>query len=58
MVGKGIPATRITGKGYGKTKPLVMCEGGNECSEAEHALNRRTEFKVTRVRTDMAAATK
>lgn len=58
VISKGIPAARITGKGYGKTKPLVMCEGGSECSEAEHALNRRTEFRVTRVRTDMAAATK
>lgn len=41
---------RITAKGYGETKPLstCSCEGGTEnpCTEADHQLNRRSEFIV------------
>jgi outer membrane protein OmpA-like peptidoglycan-associated protein len=51
IVSKGIPAYRITGKGYGETQMFINCpcEGSvtSNCTEAEHQLNRRTEFKVT-----------
>jgi outer membrane protein OmpA-like peptidoglycan-associated protein/tetratricopeptide (TPR) repeat protein len=51
IVSKGIPSYRITGKGYGETQLIenCPCEGAviSTCSEAEHQLNRRTEFKVT-----------
>lgn len=48
---KGILPFRISGKGYGETQLFndCKCEGNvvSECSEEEHQLNRRTEFKVT-----------
>jgi outer membrane protein OmpA-like peptidoglycan-associated protein len=41
---------RITGKGYGESTPIndCRCEGEvkSSCSEQEHQLNRRTEFKI------------
>jgi outer membrane protein OmpA-like peptidoglycan-associated protein len=41
---------RIYGKGYGESRLLndCACEGNvkSDCSEEEHSLNRRTEFKV------------
>lgn len=48
IIKKGkIPANRITAKGYGETKLLNKCDDGISCSEAEHAINRRTEIKIT-----------
>lgn len=47
---------RIYGKGYGETKLLndCACEGRvkSDCSEEEHAENRRTEFRVISVGKD------
>ena len=40
---------RIKAKGYGETKLLNRCKNGVNCSEAEHQLNRRTEFKITKM---------
>jgi len=40
---------RIKAKGYGETKLLNRCKNGVNCSEAEHQLNRRTEFKITKL---------
>ncbi|HOV11180.1 MAG TPA: carboxypeptidase regulatory-like domain-containing protein [Bacteroidales bacterium] len=51
IVSKGIDRSRITGMGYGEYKLLTNCpcEGTaeSECSEEEHQLNRRTEFRIT-----------
>ena len=48
IVKKGrIPSNRITAKGYGETKLLNKCDDGVACSEAEHAINRRTEIRIT-----------
>lgn len=47
IVTKGVEKKRITAKGYGETKLLNNCKDGVKCSEAEHQLNRRTEFTVT-----------
>jgi len=48
IVASGIPASRIIAKGYGKSKLLNHCDCASSviCSEADHQLNRRTEFKV------------
>jgi flagellar motor protein MotB len=42
----GITKDRISGKGYGESNILNKCLDGVECSEEEHAKNRRTEFKI------------
>jgi outer membrane protein OmpA-like peptidoglycan-associated protein len=48
--GKIVNPERITGKGYGESKLInkCECEGAKvvPCTEEEHQLNRRTEFKV------------
>jgi outer membrane protein OmpA-like peptidoglycan-associated protein len=46
IVSQGIDRSRITGKGYGETVLLNKCADGVYCTEAEHAINRRTEMKV------------
>lgn len=52
IVSKGIPKSRITGKGYGESKLVngCACEGKVEstCSEEEHQANRRTEFRIVK----------
>lgn len=47
IIDKGIDKTRIVAKGFGETIHLNDCKNGVECSDEEHQLNRRTEFKVT-----------
>lgn len=49
IISKGIKASRLTFKGYGETVLRNTCSDGVECSEVDHQLNRRTEFKVTGV---------
>lgn len=46
IVKNGIDAKRIVAKGYGEKQLLNRCTNGVECSEEEHQLNRRTEFKI------------
>ncbi|MEI7420848.1 MAG: OmpA family protein [Prolixibacteraceae bacterium] len=46
LYSKGISRNRIVGKGYGETMLINKCADGVPCSEAEHQLNRRTEFKI------------
>ena len=48
IVSKGIDATRISGKGYGETQLKNKCANGVKCSDAEHQINRRTEFKIVK----------
>lgn len=43
-ISKGIAKERITGKGFGETQPKVNC--GDNCTEEQHAINRRTEFLI------------
>jgi peptidoglycan-associated lipoprotein len=47
IVSKGVTADRILAKGYGEKQLLNKCTNGVECTEEEHQLNRRTEFKIT-----------
>ena len=46
---KGIAKERLAGRGYGNTRPLNHCVPGVQCSEEEHAVNRRTEYTVTAI---------
>jgi peptidoglycan-associated lipoprotein len=46
LVNKGIDRNRIQAVGYGETKILNQCVPNVECTEEEHRLNRRTEFKI------------
>ncbi|MEJ8758493.1 OmpA family protein [Pontibacter sp. H259] len=46
LVSKGIDRTRLTAKGYGKTRLVNKCGDNVECSEEEHQQNRRTEFRI------------
>ncbi|MDQ3048507.1 MAG: OmpA family protein [Bacteroidota bacterium] len=48
MLTRGVAKDRISGKGYGETRILNRCKDGVECTEDEHAKNRRTEFKIQR----------
>ncbi len=49
IVAHGIASKRITGVGFGETRLLNKCADGVECSDEEHAKNRRTEFKITKI---------
>jgi len=46
MLSKGIVSNRIVAKGYGETRILNRCKDGVDCSDEEHAINRRIEVKV------------
>ncbi len=46
MVAKGINKTRLKAIGYGETKLLNKCANNIECTDDEHKINRRTEFKI------------
>lgn len=49
LAGKGIAQSRMTSKGYGETKPIALNELPNGKDNPDgRALNRRTEFKVTK----------
>lgn len=44
VISKGISKERISGKGYGESEPKINC--GENCTDEQHAINRRTEFVV------------
>jgi len=46
IISKGIAASRISGKGMGELEPKVDC--GKDCTEEQHALNRRSEFLIVK----------
>ena len=50
LVKKGISPMRLIAKGYGESELINQCADGVSCSEAEHQLNRRTEFKIMSVK--------
>ncbi|AYN04514.1 OmpA family protein [Flavobacterium sp. 140616W15] len=47
LVQNGISSSRLTGKGYGETQLVNGCSDGVPCTEAEHQMNRRSEFIIT-----------
>lgn len=46
LVSKGIKENRIEAVGYGERNILNDCINGIDCTDEEHRLNRRTEFKI------------
>ena len=46
LVDRGIDPKRIIAKGYGESRLLNHCKDNVECTEEEHRVNRRTEFKI------------
>lgn len=46
VISKGIAKARITGKGFGESEPKVSC--GENCTEEQHAQNRRSEFLIVK----------
>ena len=50
LISQGIDPSRLTWRGYGKTVLVNECDGTVWCSEEDHQKNRRTEFKVTKIR--------
>jgi outer membrane protein OmpA-like peptidoglycan-associated protein/tetratricopeptide (TPR) repeat protein len=46
IISKGISANNISGKGYGESEPVVNC--GENCTEEQHAENRRSEFLIVK----------
>jgi len=49
ILDRGINPDRISGKGYGETQLINECADGVPCTEAQHALNRRTEFVIVKM---------
>ena len=45
IISKGIDASRISGKGFGKSELKVQCD---LCTEEQHAQNRRSEFLIVK----------
>jgi len=51
LVAKGIPRNRLRYKGFGESQLVNRCRDGVEdCTEAEHQQNRRTEFRVLSIK--------
>ena len=48
LISKGINKERLNSKGFGEKNILNRCKNNVECSELEHELNRRTEFKFSK----------
>lgn len=46
LISNGIAKNRLYGKGYGESQLLNECSDKIKCSEEQHAINRRTEFKL------------
>jgi outer membrane protein OmpA-like peptidoglycan-associated protein/tetratricopeptide (TPR) repeat protein len=46
IISKGIAANRISAKGMGELEPKVDC--GKDCTEEQHAENRRSEFLIVK----------
>jgi peptidoglycan-associated lipoprotein len=46
LMNEGIGANRLKTVGYGEKVLLNQCKNGVKCSDDEHRLNRRTEFKI------------
>ena len=46
LIAKGIGAKRLVAVGYGEERLKNKCSDGVSCSDAEHAANRRVEFRV------------
>jgi outer membrane protein OmpA-like peptidoglycan-associated protein/tetratricopeptide (TPR) repeat protein len=50
LISRGIEPERVQANGYGESLPINNCTDGVNCTEAEHQMNRRTEFKVLTIK--------
>lgn len=50
LIRAGVSPDRLVAKGYGEGVLTNKCKDGVTCSEEEHQANRRTEFKVVKVK--------
>lgn len=50
LITKGINPSQIYAKGFGESRLLNKCTDNVKCSESEHAVNRRTTFRVVNQR--------
>ncbi|WP_281322359.1 OmpA family protein [Flavobacterium aestivum] len=48
LIKNGIDRKRLTAKGYGESQLLNKCADGVKCTEAEHQVNRRSEFIIVK----------
>lgn len=48
LVSNGISRNRLVARGYGESRLKNNCRNGVECSEDDHYVNRRTEFRILR----------
>jgi outer membrane protein OmpA-like peptidoglycan-associated protein len=46
LIEKGLERDRLVPRGYGETLNTNQCKNNIPCSEQEHQMNRRTEFRV------------
>ncbi|MRX64630.1 OmpA family protein [Maribacter luteus] len=46
LITKGINSSLLVANGYGENKVKNRCREGVSCTEREHAVNRRTEFRL------------
>lgn len=46
LTNNGINSNKIIAKGYGETQIINHCVNGKKCSDEEHRVNRRTEFRI------------
>lgn len=46
LVSRGINRQRLITRGFGESQLKNRCTDGVDCSEAEHAINRRVKFRV------------
>lgn len=44
VISKGIEESKISGEGFGESKPVINC--GENCSDEEYQKNRRSEFII------------
>ncbi|MCP4439201.1 MAG: OmpA family protein [Aureispira sp.] len=50
LIENGVEEDRVSYKGFGETKLVNGCSDGVPCTDDEHRMNRRTEFKVKKRR--------
>tara|TARA_R110000868_G_scaffold4211_13_gene26698 strand:- start:103748 stop:104848 length:1101 start_codon:yes stop_codon:yes gene_type:complete len=46
LITKGVNSSLLVANGYGETKIKNRCKEGVSCTERDHAVNRRTEFRL------------
>lgn len=49
LIKNGIDGSRLTAKGYGESQLVNHCSDGVKCTEAEHQVNRRSEFVIVSI---------